>query len=446
MPSVKSSFWPSPSPKSDFVTLGTVKGRFWRKETLSEGQLNHHVHIVGASGYGKTVLLSHLIEQRIKQGKGLLFIDLKGDMDTLLKLTQYAIDAGRSQDLCTLSLSEKNLSVPYNILGEGNPTQLRDRIVGSLNWSEEYYKNQAASFLLRLFIVLTWFREHRNEAIHLGKVLECIQSTDELNKIGNQIPASEPNLRLIMQDLVDFSKDKDSYRSLQGLRTQIESIVLSDFGSLMATSSPGINLFDAYKESKIIFLFLDSRRYGETAKAVGRFILQDLKYSSGKVDAEIPKKDRKPFSVIIDEFADLASEDFIGFLDRARSSKTSVVVSHQELCDLNRISPEFAGRLMGNTSTLYSFLQKRPESAETIASIGGTRKSWKETLSSDKFMGIDVLNGAKSHREVEEFNIHPNVIKSLEVGVCVCIKKYPTSKAYLVNIAPEGDSLCLKSH
>jgi hypothetical protein len=29
---------------------------------------------------------------------------------------------------------------------------------------------------------------------------------------------------------------------------------------------------------------------------------------------------RKPLSVVIDEFADLAQEDFLGFLDRARSS------------------------------------------------------------------------------------------------------------------------------
>jgi hypothetical protein len=28
--------------------------------------------------------------------------------------------------------------------------------------------------------------------------------------------------------------------------------------------------------------------------------------------------------------------------------------AHQEICDLQRISPEFAGRLMGNTSTLYT--------------------------------------------------------------------------------------------
>ncbi len=211
---------------------------------------------------------------------------------------------------------------------------------------------------------------------------------------------------------------------------------MSDFGDLIATDNPGIDLFDTYKSSKIIFLFLDSRRYGETAKAIGRFILQDLKNVSARVDAEIPKADRKSFSVIIDEFSDLASEDFIGFLDRARSSRMSVVVAHQEICDLQRISPEFAGRLMGNTSTLYAFLQKRPESAEIISGMAGTRTAWKATVQSEKLFGIDIPTGNKSLREVEEFVIHPNLVKSLRVGKCVCVKKYPSSRAYLVSVNP----------
>jgi hypothetical protein len=43
-----------------------------------------------------------------------------------------------------------------------------------------------------------------------------------------------------------------------------------------------------------------------------------------RIDAEIIKQKRLPFTVIVDEFADLAQEDFIGFLDRARSSKMGI--------------------------------------------------------------------------------------------------------------------------
>jgi hypothetical protein len=72
-----------------------------------------------------------------------------------------------------------------------------------------------------------------------------------------------------------------------------------------------------------------------------------------------------------------------------------------------------------------------------ISSMGGTRKAWKETVQSEKFFGVDLPTGTKSLREVEEFNIHPNLVKSLRVGKCVCVKKYPKARAYLVDVAGE---------
>jgi type IV secretory pathway TraG/TraD family ATPase VirD4 len=167
---------------------------------------------------------------------------------------------------------------------------------------------------------------------------------------------------------------------------------------------------------------------------VGRFILQDLKSASARIDAEIQASNRNTFTVVIDEFADIAQEDFISFLDRARSSKFSIVVAHQEICDLLRISPEFAGRLMGNTSTLYAFLQKRPESAETISKMAGTRTVWKTTFQTDRSLFFDFNSGKGSKREVEEFLIHPNDIKSQRVGECVVIKKYPNSSSHRLKV------------
>ena len=420
------------------LTLGRIHGILPKKETLTEAQLNHHIHIVGASGYGKTVLLSHIIKQRIEQGKGLLFIDLKADIETIQKFTQIAKANGRGEDLKIFSLSDQKLSSNYNLVGNGTATQLRDKIMMSLNWSEEYYKNQSASFLLKLLIGLCWLRDNKDQAFQISTILEAAENPEKVEELCLSIPESQTFEKRALESCYQFINQSDNYKSLQGLRTQLESLVLSDFGKLLNSSDEGLDLFKAITQSKLIFIFLDTRRYSETAKTVGKFILQDLKMASSQVDAEIQKIDRKPFTVIIDEFADLAQEDFIGFLDRARSSKMSVIVAHQEICDLLKISPEFAGRLMGNTSTLYAFLQKRPESAEIISSMGGTQKAWKETLKSSKMVWFDVKTGDKSLREVEEFVIHPNVIKSLSVGECVVIKKYPRATAYRVRVDPES--------
>ncbi|MBL7687964.1 MAG: TraM recognition domain-containing protein [Bdellovibrionaceae bacterium] len=219
------------------------------------------------------------------------------------------------------------------------------------------------------------------------------------------------------------------------MRVQLESIAYSDFGDRVLWSENAIDLFEAVRAGKIVFMFLDTRRFGETARAVGRFIIQDLKAVSARIDSEITASDRRPFTVIIDEFADLADEEFVGFLDRARSSRIGIVVAHQEISDLDRISPQFCGRLMGNTATLYAFLQKRPESAELICGIAGTRSAWKQTMQTESFFGLPIDTGKRSSREVEEFNVHPNTIKSLSVGDCVVVRKYPQASACRIKIA-----------
>tara|TARA_B110001454_G_C12723272_1_gene436166 strand:+ start:3502 stop:3738 length:237 start_codon:yes stop_codon:yes gene_type:complete len=77
------------------------------------------------------------------------------------------------------------------------------------------------------------------------------------------------------------------------------------------------------------------------------------------------------------------------------------------------IIDEFVGRLMGNTSTLYAFLQKRPESAVIISGMAGTRRGWKKTTQSERVWLFDVPTGKNSLPEVDEFIVHPNIIKSL---------------------------------
>lgn len=219
----------------DRVVLGKVSGSLWRKEELTDGQLNHHVHVVGASGYGKTVFLSHIIKQRIQQGKGVLFIDLKGDIETIMKFSKFVADSDRIEDLQIFSLSDQKLSIPYNLIEDGTPTQLRDKIMLALNWSEEFYKNQSASFLLKLLIGLCYLRDHQSFRFHLGTILEATTRPEFVEELSLRVPESERRVKSALEECFNFLNGADNFKSLQGLRTQIESLVLSDFGDMITS-------------------------------------------------------------------------------------------------------------------------------------------------------------------------------------------------------------------
>lgn len=422
------------------VTLGHEKGRPNKKLMLSKDELNHHVHIVGASGFGKSVLLSHMIRSRIQSGDGLLFIDLKADFETIRQVVSVAKATGRLEDLKIFSCGNPEFSNPYNVIKNGTANQLKDRIMGAMNWSEEFYKNEAQSFLLKLLRGLCALRDHHSQDFDLSNILKCLNDPKSILDIADGLPQSQEGLKRELQELMSHVSRPDNLKALQGLKSQIESLILSDFGHLLKSSKDGIDLFEAIQNKKIVFVLLDSRSYGESSRSLGKLILQDLKAASAKIDNETERHSRTSFGVIVDEFADMASEDFIGFLDRARSSKMGVVVAHQEIADLSRVSPEFTRRLMNSTSTLFSFLQKLPDSSELIAGIAGTKKSQEVTEQAKaNWLFGDEKTGMKSIKTVDEFNIHPNVVRSLGVGECVVVHKYPKSRSGVFKIKPESN-------
>ncbi|MBY0384576.1 TraM recognition domain-containing protein [bacterium] len=424
--------------KIEPILIGNEKGLPNKRIQLTDEVLNHHVHIVGASGFGKSVLLSHIIKNRIQSGHGVLFVDLKADFETIRQVVSTAKLAGREDDLRIFSCGNPEISHPYNVVGSGTANQLKDRIMSALNWSEEFYKNEASSFLLKILRGLTILRDQKNKNFDLAKILSCLTDQNQIAQIIDNLPERETQVRDELSELNRHLAKSENLKALQGLKSQLESLLLSDFGHLLQAQTDGIDLFEAIRQQKIVFLLLDSRTYGESSRALGKVILQDLKAASARIDNEIPKNERKPFTVIVDEFSDMATEDFIGFLDRARSSKIGVVVAHQEVADLSRLSPEFAKRLMNSTSTLFAFLQKLPDSSELIAGVSGTRKTREvtEQAETDWLFG-ERKTGMKSIKEVDEFVIHPNVIRSLKVGECVMVQKYPSSKSAVVRVKPE---------
>jgi hypothetical protein len=325
------------------------------------------------------------------------------------------------------------------VVATGTANQLKDRIMGALNWSEEYYKNEAASFLLKLLLGLTALRDICGRPFDLGHILRCAEDPSLITGIAAELPESDRSTKTQLENLAAHLDKPENRKALQGLRSQLESLLLSDFGHLLKASDTGIDLFEAVRQRKIVYVLLDSRTYGESSRALGKLILQDLKAASARIDNEIPRDKRTPFAVVVDEFADMATEDFVSFLDRARSSKIGVVVAHQEIADLSRISPEFARRLMNSTSTLFAFLQKLPDSSELIGGITGTRKTKEVTeQAKSNWLFGDEKTGMKSIKEVDEYAIHPNIVRSLAVGECVMVAKYPTSHSAVVRVKPEG--------
>lgn len=412
---------------------------------LTIPMLQHHVHVVGASGYGKSTLLSHLISHHVRHELGLIFVDLKADWETTREIMMMCDGAGRIPSLKILDLSRPELSLSYNPCRRGNATEIKDKIIGAFAWESEYYKNVAQSFLLTCLRGLVFLRDQKRLGFTLADIHACTTGPDALVALEMALnEALAPlELRESINELAQRLRSRESQKELQGLKTQLEMLLHSEFGEALKSDRRGIDFYDAIRDQEIVYVLLDSQTYGETARKLGRLILQDLKSCSGEISTRVPSTERVHCTIIVDEFADLATEQFVGLLNRARSSKLGIVIAHQELADLEASGISgLRDQVMANTATTVAFLQKNPESAERIASLAGTKTVLKRTrqLAEQAFLlwTEKQYTGVESEREVEEFVIHPNLIKRMTRGECVIVGKYPNAWHEHVFVNPKA--------
>ncbi len=251
---------------------------------------------------------------------------------------------------------------------------MRDKITGSLEWSEPYYKKVSERALLTVLRGLVHLRDVKSLTSNLGDLLTAISSVQGLTAMTSQVD------------------DKDMAQDLESLKSDLSLLVQSEFGSILKNQN-SFNMHQAIKQKKVVLINLDGQTYSESAKKFGRLLLDDLRAASGAIVNAVTRSERPQFTEIIDEFSDIVAtpdlvSTFVGFLNRCRGSGIGVIIVHQSLGDFKDATTRT--QVMDSTETLFSFVQKDPETCETLASLVGTRKVWKDTEQiEDGFFGTN---------------------------------------------------------
>jgi type IV secretory pathway TraG/TraD family ATPase VirD4 len=122
-------------------------------------------------------------------------------------------------------------------------------------------------------------------------------------------------------------------------------------------------------------------------------------------------------SVFADEFYNFAYGGFIDAVNKLRDANISLLLSHQSLADLERISPEYARAIWDSTRNKLVLYSNDYELCERLSRSVGTKNITKltERRTADRFFNqVSALEA--SARQGEEFIISPNEFKSLRPG------------------------------
>ena len=383
----------------DSICLGRdddLRAKIYLKDSLRL----RHVHILGATGSGKTesVILNFLM-QDVARGYGGIILDAKGDASFLASLREHVPE----DRLQVFDLGSEE-SLTYDPLAAGTPLESAQRLFSSLTWSEEYYKSKAFSALQLLFQI---YHGHRKKNPRLIDLATYLEDPDSYTAIA--VSETYPK-KLAERDFTELS----------GLRDQIKTLCM---GHLAKTLSPvGGSQIDlhAAEGGRVLYFRLQSLISPQLVSTLGRLLVNHLSFLAGTAHrSEQVSKEKKFTPVYLDEFASFACPEFADLISKARSAGLALHFSHQSIGDLTEISEGFLNRITDNAGTKIVLRINDPDSAEFFARSFGTKLYQKTTQRITNAKEIDqaeVLSEG-TQREAHQFRASPDLFKTLPTGV-----------------------------
>lgn len=261
---------------------------------------------------------------------------------------------------------------------------------------------------------------------------------DPRRLVGELRHLPRDHARRVQDYLVELSPDQLS--AIRGLGTRLAILSESHTGPYLSpavaagTRAPAVDLRSALAGDQVVLFSLNSSTYGKLSAQLGTLVVQDLVTAVGH---RLTLRERPPALIAIDEFSALGADNVISLLARGREAGVSVLLATQELADLDRAARGLRDQVLGNTAVKIAHRQDVPSSAQAIAEMAGTEKTWQLThqVGSRPLLGR-YETGRGTRREAEQFVVHPNEIKRLPTGHAVLITKQPVARTRTVRVAP----------
>ncbi|RYZ77890.1 MAG: DUF87 domain-containing protein [Proteobacteria bacterium] len=365
---------------------------------LPDRYRSRHVHILGATGSGKTEsVIINFLKQDVARGLGTIILDAKGDQSflTLLK------DIVEPKSLYIFDLSSPE-SLGYDPLQSGSAIEAAQRLFSSFVWSEEYYKSKALAALQRIFVA---HFEINNCNPTLLEISHYMASPAAYAAFLNEPSAAKGAL------LKEFEE-------LSGLRDQIRSLTLAHLGKILSPSKVNRIDIEAASSGAVIYFRLQSLISPQIVSILGKLIINNLSYLAGVSHRDPSGVKKAMIPVYLDEFASFACEEFADLISKARSAGFALHFAHQSIGDVLEVSPGFLNRITDNAATKIVMRINDPDSAEFFAKAFGTRlyqKATQRVTNAKQLEAAEVLEEG-SIREAHQFRAPPDLLKTLPTG------------------------------
>ncbi len=329
----------------DYVLGTNEHQRVEQEVSIPADQRLRHIHILGATGTGKSTLLKSLIMQDINQGGGLMCLDPHGDLieDILANIPEERI-----ADVVLIDPHDAEFPVGLNILVAHSDIEkelLASDLVAvfrrfSTSWGDAMNSVLANAILAFLYNAKQYhlgdLRRFLIEAPYRSTILATVTDPDIVYYWQAEYPILKSNsIGSILTRLDAFLRPK----VIRNMLCQKQSL---DFAQLM----------DSHK---IVLVKLSQGLLGaENSYLLGAFIVSKLQQTAMARQAQ-GAKERVPFFCYIDEFQHFITPSMASILSGARKYFLGLVLSHQDMNQISKTDTDIASSVLANAGTRICF-------------------------------------------------------------------------------------------
>lgn len=345
---------PSPPnlPKEGVIIGESVYRGETKPVRFSGEDRRRHLFMIGKTGVGKTTFFENMIDQDIREGKGVCFIDPLGDaVESILK----KIPKERAEDVILFDPGDTSRPMGLNLLEWKNPEE-KDFLISE--WIEIFYKLFDPN---RTGIVgPQWEHWGRNAALTVMSLPEG-GSLIDVPRLFTDENFQKRAISYVTDPVVKSFWEQQLAKTADFHKSEMYNYFISKFGRFMTNDlmrniigqpKSAFDIRQLMDDGKILLINLAKGKIGEmNSNLLGLMIVSKIQTAAFS-RANIPEDSRKDFYLYVDEFQNFTTDTFATILSEARKYHLNLNITNQYIAQL---SEKIRDAVIGNAGTMVVY-------------------------------------------------------------------------------------------
>jgi hypothetical protein len=350
---------------------------------MNDEDRTRHMYILGKTGTGKSWFMRYLINQDIKNGKGVGVIDPHGD---LVEYVLGTIPKERIDDVIYFNPSDTERPIGLNMLEATTQAEMDFAVQEMISifyslFPPEMMGPMFEHYMRNFMLTLMSDPNYPGTIAEIPKMI-----ADKKFQAEWLARIKDPVVRSFWEDEMANTSDYHRSEMMGYLVSKVGRFVENEMmRNIIGQPKSSFNFRKIMDEGKILLVNLSKGKTGDVnGNLLGLIMVSKLQMAAfGRAD--MPEDQRKDFYLYIDEFQNFITPSIATILSEARKYRLNLILTHQYLGQLTKDGKtEIRDAILGNVgTTLISRIG--PEDVEILSRLYEPTLSGYDLMNNDKF-------------------------------------------------------------